>query len=93
MAHASGNKWIDEVSGNSWSLYKCDNNYSSFNADRQLSMNGLVHSAKGRLKNKPYAALNTAQLIGKNIPDNILAADDFTISIWIKVLTHQCPEI
>ena len=93
MAHASGNKWVDEVSGNNWSLYKCDNNYSSFNTDRQLSMDGLVHSAKGRLKNKPYAVLNTTQLIGKNIPDNILAADDFTISIWINVSTYQCPDV
>ena len=79
MAHASGNKWVDEVSGVKWIQGK----YNYTEITRKFS----ISDTDARLTNKPYISLTDYQTIyTKTLPSNIDDTEDCTYFIRLKVI-------
>lgn len=78
MAHASGNKWVDEVSGVKWTQRDYVTDLDKFSiSDKNSATNG-----------KPYIALTGYNNIYTvNLADNINETEDFTYFIRYKAMS------
>ena len=72
MAHASGNKWVDEVSGVTW---KCGFNKTPFNTAGKPK---ITVDDNPRIADRPYLRLDKlTRIYTDNLPDDINSSEDF----------------
>ena len=80
MAHANGNKWVDEISGVKWTQRDYATDLDKFSiSDKNSAING-----------KPYIALTGRNNIYTvNLADNISDTEDFTYFIRYKAMDSR----
>lgn len=78
MAHASGNKWVDEINGVKWDCSRIVSPYT------KIKRFPIKMDSGSRIDNKPYILTQNSRIYSKLLHDNITGNEDYTLCLWFN---------